>query len=173
MKNIMNRPDRIPAIYGTLIALGLIVYLGIMYLIGLAHIIELRLLNIFIILAGVYYALKQYARTHAGHLNYFKGLVIGIAASTIGVFTFALILFFWLQLDQNLQNIVLKNSPMGIHLNPYISCAAIVIEGVFSGFFVTFILLNWVNTDSVNNPAEIEDTDGEVINSGKVVNSKF
>jgi len=124
-------------------------------------------------LAGVYYALKQFARTHGGHLNYFRGLVIGIAASTIGVSTFALILFIWLQLDQNLLNTVLKSSPMGINLNPYISCAAIIVEGVFSGFFVTFILLNWVNTDSVNNPVEIEDTQGEIIHSGKVMDTKF
>lgn len=169
MKNILNRPDRIPEIYGTLIALGLILYLAIMYFIGLAHIIELRLLNIFIILAGVYYALKQYARTHAGNLNYFRGLVTGIAASTIGVTTFALVLFIWLQLDQHLLNTVLKNSPMGINLNPYISCAAIVIEGIFSGFFVTFILLNWVNTDEINTPKKIENTPGEIITSGKII----
>ncbi len=169
MKNILNRPDRIPEIYGTLIALGLILYLSIMYVLGLAHLIELRLLNIFIILVGVYYALKQYARTHARHLNYFKGLVIGIASSTIGVATFALILFIWLELDQNLVDTVLTSSPMGIHLNPYISCAAIIIEGIFSGFFVTFILLNWVNTDEINTPQKIENTPGEIITSGKII----
>lgn len=169
MKNIWDRPDRIPEIYGALIALGLIVYLVLMYAIGLAHIIELRLLNIFILLAGVYYALKQYARTHAGNLNYFKGLIIGIASSTIGVTVFAVVLFIWLQLDQNLFNDVLKSSPLGINLNPYISCAAIIVEGIFSGFFVTFILLNWVNTDEINTPKKIESTPGEIIHSGKII----
>jgi hypothetical protein len=166
MKNIWNRPDRLPEIYGTLIALGLTAYLGVMYVIGLAHIIELRLLNLFILLAGVYYALKQHARTHEGHLNYFKGLVIGVATSTIGVSTFALILFIWLELDKSFMDTVLSNSPMGINLNPFISAAAIIIEGAFSGFFVTFILLNWVNTDEVNNSIEIEGSRG-----GKVIDS--
>lgn len=174
MKNIWNRPDRIPEIYGTLIALGLLFYFGVMYAVGLAHIIELRLLNIFIMLAGVYYALKQYARSHEGELNYFKGLVIGVATSVVGVSTFAFILFVWLELDQNLLNTVLKSSPMGINLNPYISCAAIIIEGVFSGFFVTYILLNWVNTDQVNSSSKvektrIEKTRGEIIHSGKII----
>ena len=70
--NLWNRPDRIPEIYGTLITLGLIVYFFIMYAAGLIHVIELRLLNVFIMLAGVYYALKQFKRTHDFKMDYFK-----------------------------------------------------------------------------------------------------
>jgi hypothetical protein len=42
---------------------------------------------------------------------------------------------------------IMDNGPMGRYLNPYISSFIILLEGVFSGFLVTFVLLNWVNTD--------------------------
>jgi hypothetical protein len=154
--NLWNRSDRIPEIYGTLIALGLTMYFIIMYAVGLVYIIELRLLNIFILMAGVYYALKQYSRTHEGHLNYFRGLTIGVAASTIGASTFAFLLFILLELDKDLLRTILIHEPMGEHLNPFIACAVITLEGVFSGFFVTFVLLNWMNTDRVNDPNDTE-----------------
>lgn len=154
--NLWNRPDRIPEIYGTLIALGLVLYFVVMYAVGLVYIVELRLLNVFILLAGVYYALKQYSRTHAGHLNYFRGLVIGVATSTIGASTFAVLLFILLEADHDLLRTILANEPMGEHLNPFIAAATIMLEGVFSGFFVTFILLNWINTDRVNDPNDVE-----------------
>ena len=97
--NIWNRSTRIPEIYGTLIALGLIVYFFLMYAVGLLQVIELRLLNLLIMLAGVYYAMKQYSRTHDGHLNYFRGLTIGVATSAIGASTFSLFLFVFLLKD--------------------------------------------------------------------------
>jgi hypothetical protein len=161
MKRIWNSPDRIIEIYGTMIAVAMLLYFSLMYAMGLAHIIELRLLNIFIITASVYYALKQYARTHGGHLGYFKGLTIGVAASAIGVSMFAVALFIWLKLDARLTMTVLKNTPMGVNLNAYISCAAIIIEGLFTGFFAAYIVLNWLNTDEINNPTRIEETKGE------------
>ena len=150
--NIWNRPDRISEIYGTLIAIGLAVYFVVMYALGLGHIIELRLFNLFILLAGVYYALKQYKRTHEGHLNYFRGLAVGVAASSIGVSTFAFVLFLFLKIDSDLMRTIIGNEPMGHYLNPYIAAAAIMIEGVMSGFFVTFVLLNWIYTDRVSDP---------------------
>lgn len=150
--NIWNRPDRIPEIYGTVIAIGLIVYFFLMYAFGLVHVIELRLLNLVIMLGGVYYALKQFSRTHEGHLNYFRALATGVATSTIGSSTFAVFLFLYLKADHNFMQSVIDNEPMGIYLNEYIAAFMVMLEGVFSGLFITFVLLNWINTDKVNDP---------------------
>jgi hypothetical protein len=150
--NLWNRPDRIPEIYGTLITLGLIVYFFAMYAFGLIHVIELRFLNLFIMFAGIYYGMKQYKRTHGGHLNYFKGLSIGVAISTIGASTFAAFLLVYLKLDNNLMASIIENEPMGRYLNEYIAAAAITIEGVFSGFSITYVLLNYVETDKATEP---------------------
>jgi hypothetical protein len=156
-KELMESPRRIAEIYGTLMAIALTVYFLIMYAVGLAHVLELRLLNLAILLAGVYYALKQYRRTHNGELNYFRALAIGVAASSIGVTTFAFILFIFLRLNDNFMMHIIANEPMGDYLNPYIAAAAIMIEGVTSGFFVTFVLLNWINTTRVSDPVGYSD----------------
>jgi hypothetical protein len=145
--NLWNRPDRIPEIYGTLITLGLIVYFFAMYAFGVVHVIELRLLNLFIMLGGIYYAMKQYKRTHNGHLNYFRGLSIGVATSVIGASTFAAFLLIYLKIDQNLMASIIEREPMGRYMNEYIAAAAVTLEGVFSGFTITYLLLNYVETD--------------------------
>jgi hypothetical protein len=150
--SIWNRSNRIPEIYGTAIALALIVYFFIMYGLGLIHVVELRLLNLLIMLGGIYYALKQFTRTHQGHLNYFRAMALGVGTAAIGSSTFALFLFFYLKIDDGLMQSLIKNEPMGMYLNAYIASFMVLLEGLFSGLFVTFLLLNWVNTDQVNEP---------------------
>lgn len=150
--NIWNRSTRIPEIYGTIIALGLIVYFFLMYAVGLLQVIELRLLNLLIMLGGVYFAMKQYARTHDGHLNYFRGLAIGVATSAIGASTFSLFLFVFLRFNNNLMQYIIEHEPMGPYLNAYIASFMVLLEGIFSGLFITFVLLNWVHSDQVNEP---------------------
>src|SRR5688572_19334289 len=145
--NIWNRPDRIPEIYGTLITIALIIYFFAMYALGLVHVIELRLLNLFIMLGGIYMAMKQYKRTHAGHLNYFRGLTVGVSTATIGASTFAAFLLIYLKIDGNLMQSIIENEPMGRYLNEYVAAAVVTLEGVFSGFTMTYLLLNYVETD--------------------------
>lgn len=145
--NLWNRPERIPEIYGTLIALGLIVYFFTMYAFGLVHVVELRLLNLFIMFGGIYGALKQYKRTHAHHLNYFRGLSMGVATAVIGASTFAAFLLIYLKIDQNLMASIISNEPMGRYLNEYIAAAIVTLEGTFSGLTITYLLLNYLETD--------------------------
>jgi hypothetical protein len=145
--NIWNRPDRIPEIYGTLITFGLIVYFFLMYALGLVHVIELRIFNLLIMLAGIYFAMKQHKRTHDGHLNYFRGISIGVASATIGASTFAVFLLIYLKIDAGLMQTIIEREPMGRYLNEYIIAAAITAEGTFSGSLLAYILLNVMETD--------------------------
>ena len=141
---------RIPQIYGTYIFLGLVAFFFICYLLGVIHVLELRLFNFGIMCAGVYYSMRQFRRTHNDHLNYFKALSIGVASSFIGTSTFVLFLFILFSLNNDIYQEVIKNAPMGPHLNKFIATAAVWFEGMFSGFMATFILINFVETDSVN-----------------------
>jgi hypothetical protein len=150
--NIWNRPTRIPEIYGTLIFLGLIIYFFVMYAAGLIHVIELRIVNLFIMLGGVYGALKQFKRTHNGHMNYFRALATGTTAAVIGTSTFALFLFFFLKFEGNLMDSIRANEPLGPYLNPYIASFMVFLEGIFSGFGLTYLMVNWVETDHVAEP---------------------
>lgn len=149
--NFLNDPKRIPQSYGLRIALILIVYFLVMKFSGLSHHVELRLLNLFILTGGVYYALRRLKRNEK-HLNYFKALVTGVATGAIGTLVFAIFLFFYMQFDTELMQSIKENEPMGRYLNPYMAAFIVALEGVFSGLLVTFILINVVETDEVNIP---------------------
>jgi uncharacterized membrane protein HdeD (DUF308 family) len=150
--NYFHHPDRIPESYGLRIALGLIFYFLIMQMVGLSHHVELRLLNLLILVAGVYAALKKFKKTHHESLNYFRALITGVATGAIGSLVFALFFFTYMQMDSDLMKSIVENEPMGHFLNPYMITFVIALEGVFSGLLVTFILINYIHTDEVNVP---------------------
>jgi len=150
--NFFNNPSRIPESYGLRIGVGLIVYFVIMHLTGLSHHVELRLLNLLILVAGVYLALKKFKETHNGQLNYFRALATGVSTAAIGSFMFSLFLFAYMKLDPSLMESIIQNEPMGRYLNAYIAAFIVSLEGLFSGLLVTFVLINYVTTDEVNEP---------------------
>lgn len=148
--SFFNNPNRIPESYGLRIAAGLIGFFLIMKLVGLSHHVELRLLNLFILSGGVYMALKKFKQSHADRLNYFRGLITGVATAAIGSLVFAFFLFLYMQLDSDMMQFIIENEPMGRYMNPYIASFIVALEGVFSGLLVTFVLINYVSTDEVN-----------------------
>jgi hypothetical protein len=150
--NFLNSPNRIAENYGLRIAVGLIVFFLIMKVIGWHHHVELRFLNLFILVTGVYYGLKKFKQTHGNGLNYFRGLIMGVAIAGLGSLIFGIFLFVYMQLDSDLMQSIKDNEPMGRYLNPYIAAFMVLLEGFFSGFLVTFVLLNWITTDEVNVP---------------------
>ena len=150
--SFFNDPSRIPQSYGLRIALGLTVYFVVMNLAGLAHEVELRLLNLLILVTGVYLALKKFRETHEDHLNYFRALVTGVATAATGSLLFAGFMFLYMTIDDNLMRSIIANEPMGRFMNPYIASCVVALEGLFSGLLVTFILINFVATDEVNEP---------------------
>ena len=119
--SLFTNPNRIPENYGLKIAGGLIAFFLIMKLVGLVHHYELRFLNVFIQVGGIYFALKKFRETHDQHLNYFRALVTGVATGAISSVIFALFLFGYLSIDANLMQGVIENEPMGRYLNPYIT----------------------------------------------------
>jgi hypothetical protein len=147
-----NDPNRIPENYGVRIAAGLALYFLVMKFSGLSHHPELRLLNLFILITGVYFALKKFKKTHHDNLNYFRALVTGVSTAAVGSVIFAIFLFIYMQADPGLMESIKQNEPMGRFLNPYMAAFIVALEGVFSGLLVTFILINYVSTDEVNVP---------------------
>lgn len=148
--SFLSNPDRIPESYGLRIAAGLAGFFLIMKLVGLSHHVELRLLNLFILSGGVYMALKKFKQVHNERLNYFRGLITGVATAAIGSVVFAFFLFIYMQLDSDMMQFIIENEPMGRYMNPYIASFIVALEGVFSGLLVTFVLMNYVNSDEVN-----------------------
>lgn len=148
--SFFSNPNRIPESYGLRIAGGLILFFIIMKLIDFAHHAELRLLNLGILVFGVYHALRKFKTTHEDRLNYFRALITGVATSAVASLTFALFLFIYMKVDTNMMQAIIDNEPMGRYLNAYMAAFIVALEGVFSGLLVTFVLINYVTTDEVN-----------------------
>ena len=144
--NIFTNPRRIPEDYGIRIAVGLTLYFLVMRLSGLAHIVELRLLNLIILVAGIYLALKKFRKAYQ-HINYFRALITGVTTAAIGSCIFAVFLFVYMQVDTSMMNYIIEKEPMGRYLNPYIASFIVALEGVFSGLLATFVLINYMETD--------------------------
>lgn len=147
--SLFTNPNRIPENYGLKIAGGLIAFFLLMKVVGLVHHYELRFLNVFIQVGGIYYALKKFKESHGQHINYFRALITGVATGAIGSLIFALFLFSYMMIDNDLMQGIIKNEPMGQYLNPYIAAFMVAIEGIFSGLLFTFILINYIPTDEV------------------------
>lgn len=150
--SLFTNPNRIPENYGLKIAGGLIAFFLIMKVSGLAHIYELRFLNVIIQVGGIYFALKKFRETHDEHMNYFRALVTGVATGAVSSVIFALFLFIYLSVDPGFMQDIITKEPMGRYLNPYITSFMVALEGLFSGLLFTFIIINYVNTDDVNDP---------------------
>jgi len=150
--SLFTNPSRIPENYGLKIAGGLIGYFLLMRLFGLQHHYELRFLNIFFQVGGIYFALKKFRESHGQHLNYFRALVTGVATGAISSAIFAIFIFGYLSIDSNLMQGIIDNEPMGRYLNPYITAFMVALEGLFSGLLFTFIIINYMETDDVNDP---------------------
>jgi dolichyl-phosphate-mannose--protein O-mannosyl transferase len=146
--NVFTNPNQIHVNYGLKVAGGLVVYFLIMKFAGLLHVVELRLLNVFILIAGIYMALRKFKETHGQHINYFRALVTGVATGAIASLAFAFFLFVYVSfLDTAFMQYIIDTEPMGRYLNPYIASFIVALEGVFSGLLVTFILINYITTD--------------------------
>jgi len=148
--SFLNNSNRIPEIYGLGIAVALMGYFLIMKAIGLSHVVELRLVNLAILMIGVYLALRKFKNSHEDRLNYFRALITGVATGAIGSSVFAVFLFIWMKVDPALMQAIIENDPMGRYLNAYIAAFIVALEGVFSGLLVTFILINYVTTDEIS-----------------------
>lgn len=150
--SFFNNPNRIPESYGLKIAGGLIVFFLLMKVVGLAHHYELRFLNVFIQVGGIFFALKKFKQTHEEHMNYFRALITGVATGAVASAIFAVFLFIYMSVDTVFMQGIIDNEPMGRYLNPYITAFMVALEGLFSGLLFTFIIINYVDTDDVNDP---------------------
>jgi hypothetical protein len=136
-------------IFGVMIAIGHLAYFWAAWLFGFLHITEMRILNVLIQGAGIYFALKQYRKMQEGSLNYFRAMSVGFSASAVGTVIFSVVLFFIFQLDRGLYESVIRYEPMGRYLTVYMACFAVATEGAISGAFATYLLMNWMKTDKV------------------------
>jgi hypothetical protein len=133
--------------YGLLTAVGLIALFFIMKVLGIVHIIELRVLNFFVLAAGVVMALRYFSSTKPASFTYLKGLGLGVLTGIVASVIFGLFVFVYTNfIDPAFMQSMVENEPFGQYLNPYIAAVAVAVEGIASGLILSFIAMNYMET---------------------------
>jgi len=131
--------------YGLITTAGLIAYFLLMKLAGLVQIVELRMLNLFILIAGVGFAIREYKRSSDDEMDYLQGFGIGMLTTAVSVITFSLFIFFYLNLlDPAFMETIKQEEAFGQYLNPYMAALAIFFEGMGSGLILSFIIMQYM-----------------------------
>ncbi len=144
MENSNITIEKVAFRYGLYTAAGLTTYFLAMKLMGLAHIVELRMFNIFIMLPGLWFALKYYRENSASHLNYFEGISLGTLTAAIAVIPFSVFLLFVLIFDTTLMETMKANEDFGQYFNPYLLAFITTFEGFISGVMASFVLMQYL-----------------------------
>ena len=139
--------EKIGLKYGLFTALSLIAYFLLMKVFGLTHIIELRFLNGLIMATGVTLAVRALKNIRHGNLGYFEGLGVGALTSIIGTTIFAAFMVVYIKtFDDTLLKVLSGNDYVGerMAITPgVVVFIVLMLEGVISGFMVSFIAMQW------------------------------
>ena len=137
------RIDMLGFRYGLYTALALIGYFVLMQLLGLAYILELRVLNLVILVAGVLMAIDKYKAVTDEHMDYLTGYGIGSSTTIVSVFIFSLFMGFYLSFDTAFMQHIRNTGLMGQYLDPATAAFAVFGEGLASGIIASFALMQW------------------------------
>lgn len=127
---------------GIMVFIGLVVYFLIMKAIGLEHNLELRAFNLLIMGGGVFFSIKSIKEKNKD-FNYFKGMGTGILTALSSSFAFAIFTFIYLLSNPDFLQEIKKIEPFGHYLNASLISFVIIMEGSWSGFFLSFGIMQW------------------------------
>lgn len=135
--------DSLGVRYGLFTAAALICYFLMMQLLGLAYILELRMLNLLIVIAGIVLAIDKYRAVSNEKMEYLTGYGIGSSTTVVAVFIFSLFVGFYLSFDHSFMDHIRSHAMMGSYLDPATAAFAIFGEGLASGVIASFALMMW------------------------------
>ena len=137
---------------GMYTAIGLILYFMTMRVLNLYHNLALHYLNIIVLCMGLRFTIKRIAQIN-GNINYFEGLKSGIIVSIVSVITFNLfMLIYTTVLDRPFFSFLKENISFGNLFSGESTIIGllgiIAIEGLSSGFIMTFILMQYYKSEN-------------------------
>ncbi|OFY84789.1 MAG: hypothetical protein A3F72_05895 [Bacteroidetes bacterium RIFCSPLOWO2_12_FULL_35_15] len=119
---------------------------------GLIHIMELRALNFFILLGGIFFAFRYYKIKTKKQIEYLPGLLLGCFISIVSILSFALFVgLYFSMIDPQLLLELRGNSPiMGDYITPLSMVITIIIEGMCSGLIISFSFMQYYQNDATH-----------------------
>ncbi|MEM9675825.1 MAG: DUF4199 domain-containing protein [Bacteroidota bacterium] len=153
-----NAIEKLSVRYGILMAFALAGYFFLMKAFGLEHNLELRALNLLILVSFILMAIKKYKMIKGGEMAYLKGLGLGILTTVVGTLSFAIMVVFYVTVvSPEFMELIKTQEPFGSFLNPFLVACTIVIEGVASGFLATYGIMQFFKPSRVYAAAKVHD----------------
>jgi ABC-type Co2+ transport system permease subunit len=139
--------EKIGLKYGLFTAFGLIGYFLLMKLFGLELVIGLRFFNGLIMAVGVTMAIRARKKSLKGNIGYFQGLGTGILTAVLATVVFAVFMVVYIKVfDNALLKVLAGDQFFGdrVAITPgVVIFMVLVLEGIISGFMVSFIAMQW------------------------------
>lgn len=137
---------------GLYTALGMIFYFVIMRLLNLHNFLELHYLNIVVLFLGLRYAIKRIILKE-GEIKYFEGLKAGIVVTLISIIIFNIFMVIYeTVIDPSFLEFLKENIHLGNEFSSqqtiFNVMGILTIEGLSSGFIMTFILMQYYKSES-------------------------
>ena len=136
--------EKVALRWGIITFILLSVYFMLMKMLGWVHVIELRFLNAFIMIYGIYMAIKT-VKAQSSKFGYFKGIGVGSLTALVAVALFSAFgLIYITVINPEFLEQLKMNEPLRFYLTGYIAIIQIFIEGSISGFFFSLIIMQWL-----------------------------
>jgi hypothetical protein len=109
---------------------------------GLHEIVSLHYFNgVFLLLGLLFLFSKVSKKNETNKIEYFDGMKTGMRMTLIAIIPFAFFIGFYLKIDVEFMTFLNRNAIFGKYLTPLVSAGAVAVEGIVSGFLLTFILM--------------------------------
>jgi hypothetical protein len=137
--------------YGFYTGLSLILYFLIMKIFDFHRNLDLHYLNIFFLFFGLLFSIRK-IKLFSGELKYLEGLKIGIIVTIISILMLNLfMLFYEFFVDPSFLKLLQEKISFGYVESPavtsFIVFGLIFIEGLSSGFILTYMLMQYFKND--------------------------
>jgi hypothetical protein len=149
-----KHPERVGLVTGAMTAVALIAYFLIMRAAGLADILELRVFNFFILLAGIAWTIKRHSTLTASRYNYFSTLGNGCLAAIVATSVFAIFMLVYLLIDHDFLRIIQHNATFGSQVTPMLAAILVFGEGFGSGMIMAYIALFYIHNRRIQTTPE-------------------
>ena len=143
--------NRISIKSSILTSVGLIIYFMLMRAFNLHHKIILHYANVIVLFIGLRYSIKH-IKSINGDIKYFEGLKIGILVTLTSIIIFnVFLLIYEFFIDPSFLTLLQDKLSFGFVKSPaatsFIVFGIIFIEGLSSGFIITYILMQYYKND--------------------------
>ncbi len=130
-------------LYGFVIGLALITYFLFMHFLNLESMVELRFLNLFIVLGGMYWMYHNMFVKDPGKYSYFQGIASGVQTVLLATLTLVVFLQGFMYFNPEFIASINERGLWGQDMSVLTMGFVIIFEGFFSGFLLSYLMMQF------------------------------